>query len=226
VWLEDGVLHWRMSFDRFKQIKMMPAFEGEVLPMGRTLLLVGAHQDPLHKVVRADGREAPLVERGRSLALFEDTHRTNLKDVRFGLLTSTMSAAPYLPCTACVVLVKVPGVDANDRAKVDEVIRTVTKIESWEKIVLEDFKTEDPDDPIWISAFLDNRVAGSITAPRGKKNGSLQEEIDRKLAEWQRPRMDERRDQTLKIDIQRFYERMPKIVDRVRKHAGNAAPFK
>ena len=219
VWEENDVLLWSMSFDRFKETGTAPCFRGQVLPMGGTLFLVGSHET----AIRNGGVEVPTVERGRSLLLYEDPRRKSVRDVKFGLMTSTMSAHPNLPCAGCVVLVRAAGYDNADRHAIEQLVKSATSIQRLEAIVFEDFKTKAADDPFWVAAFLDNRVAGSVSS-RSSKNSPFQDTIDRKLAAWQRPRGS--RDQTLKIDIQRFYDFMPAIVERVKSNPDNATFFK
>jgi hypothetical protein len=220
---EDGTgLRWRTSADQNGSLHI---FEGDVLPMGGTLFLVVSHTTVISS---SDGVSITSVDRGRCIVLYDHPHQKDIKDNRIGLVTSTISAAPHAPCAACGVFVRVEG--QYTPTDVEGLMRGTTLIESLDRLIYSDFHSDEPDDPIWVAAFLDNRLAGSI--PRQVNRAKSQEtsdpryERDRKIATWQKPRQKGRRDQTVRIDIVRFYDHMPLIVGRTREHPGNRAPFK
>jgi hypothetical protein len=215
VYEAGGQLFWSMSSDQDGTILV---FHGEVLPMGGTLLLVGSYAVNRRT---SDGTSVPVVERGRGIVLYDDTDHYDMRNQRIGLVESTTSAKPHDPCGACVVAVRVDG--ELGEADIAHLMKRVTVIRHYDELVMEDFRSEDPDDPYWVMAFIDNRLAGSIATP---EPGADNHDVDSRIARWQRPRQVGRRDQTARIDVRRFYDHMPKIVDRARNDSKNKAPFK
>jgi len=193
IWLDNSVMRFRMSY--WAEATTHPGqkarfFEGTVLPVGLSVFLVGLSSDGEH-------------DRGRSLFFHDDRSPGEMRDCKFGLLTSTRLHGDYGPCVACIFLVRVDWVPSD----LDTFMQDATCIYDTDQMLHEDFGSNHD---IWLKGFLDNR-------PRGTPKEPEYAEVDG------HPKY---RDPVLRLDRIRFIERMPEVLAEVMRDDKIQSPFK
>jgi hypothetical protein len=191
VWRDKGAIRFRMSFLPKDDGQAPPdEFRGTVLKIDNSLLFLG--QTPAGE----DG----LRPRGRTMFVCDELELEPMRQTMFGLLMSTRLFGGGAPCAACTVLVRVERNDikpAIDTAFVSQ----ATRILPIERILGTDFAA--PDVPT-VRLFLDNRPVGSLRDEA--------DPLDRELIGADPRRRN--RDPVMRLNLQRFSDEMPKIVER------------
>jgi hypothetical protein len=165
-------------------------FDGTVLKIDNSLLLLGltrAEDDGIHA-------------RARSMFICDQLELEPMRTTMFGVLTSTRLFGGGAPCAACTVLVRVPRNDL--RQETDRIfVAQATRILPIDRILGADFAA---DDVPTVRLFLDNRPVGSIRDEH--------DPLDRELIAADPRRRN--RDPVMRLNLQRFGDEMPKIVER------------
>jgi len=191
IWRDKGVIRFRMSFLPKDDGEAPPGeFRGTVLKIDNSLLFLG--QTP--------GGEDGVPARGRTMFVCDELELEPMRRTMFALLSSTRLFGGGAPCAACTILVRVDRRDlkpATETAFVEQ----ATRILPLGRILGADFCA--PDVPT-IRLFLDNRPVGSL-----KDEG---DPLDQELIAADPRRRN--RDPVMRLNLQRFSDEMPKIVER------------
>ena len=173
-------------------------YNGLVFPAGRSLFLVGFNINQAEH------------DRGRSLFFDDAPGDSQLRNCKFGILSTTRLHGDLAPCVACAVLVRVQW-EPEDLA---EFLEEVTTIDEFDKIICSDFGIRDDEASRrrqnFLRLFMDNRPSGT---PRGSELARI--EGDRTGPE-----------PVLRLDTNRFNAEMPHILRSALGDEAVHAPFK
>lgn len=150
VWDEDGTLRFSLWYVRGgdKPGSNVEAFQGVVLPVGRTVMFAGVSDD-----------------RARSLLIHYDDV-PEFQYCRFGFMTSARTGQDQSPVSACTVLVKLEKLPENWRDRIRSE-GAVVGVDTFEKIIGGDFDAKGTRTELgnnnnktthagWMERFLDN----------------------------------------------------------------------
>jgi hypothetical protein len=173
-------------------------YNGIVFPAGRSLFLVGFNiSQAAH-------------DRGRSLFFDDALGDSQLRNCKFGILSTTRLHGDLAPCAACTVLVRVQW-EPEDLA---EFLEEVTTIDEFDKIIGADFGIRDDEASrrrlSFLRLFMDNRPSGT---PRGPELAGI--EGNRTVPE-----------PVLRLNTNRFNAEMPHILRSALADEAVYAPFK
>jgi hypothetical protein len=203
VWRDKGAIRFRMSFLPKDDGEAPPGeFRGTVLKIDNSLLFLGqtpAGEDGLHA-------------RGRSMFVCDELDLEPMRRTMFGLLSSTRLFGGGAPCAACIILVRVERRDLKPATETAFVAQA-TRILPLERVLGADFSAPDV---ATIRLFLDNRPIGSLRDEA--------EPLDRELIAADPRRRN--RDPVMRLNLQRFSDEMPKIIERAMLDGGINSAFK
>jgi hypothetical protein len=203
IWRDKGAIKFRMSFLPKDDGAAPPGeFRGTVLKIDNSLLFLG--QTPAGE----DGLRA----RARTMFVCDELELEPMRRTMFGLLTSTRLFGGGAPCAACIILVRVERRDlkpATDTA----FVKQATRILPIARILGADFAAADVPT---IRLFLDNRPVGSVKDET--------DPLDRELIAADPRRRN--RDPVMRLNLQRFSDEMPVIVDRALRDDSLNSAFK
>ena len=139
--LEGASLKFTMTFlERSPEGARGPhVFEGYVLPVGESLLLLGLNFGEVKH------------DRGRCIFFRNEGKR----ECKIGIMSGTRLEDNLSPCAACIVLVRTQSAVEHDKLK--DFMHVITKTGGFDEIVLDDFGVRHRDA---LRAFLDNRPLG------------------------------------------------------------------
>jgi hypothetical protein len=150
VWNDEGTLRFYLWYVRGGDVpgSKVEAFEGIIVPAGRSLMFVGTSED-----------------RCRSLALQYDSG-PGFRFCRFGIMTSTKTRDPKVPVAACTVMIKLEGMPDNWK-EWGTSGSGIIGVSRWEEIIEKDFDPNGTKDKVgngelrvsheeWMRRFLDN----------------------------------------------------------------------
>jgi len=191
IWRDKGVIRFRMSFLPKDDGEAPPGeFRGTVLKIDNSLLFLG--QTPAGE----DGLRA----RSRTMFVCDELELEPMRRTMFGLLMSTRLFGGGAPCAACTILVRVERRELKPATETAFVAQA-TRILPIARILGSDFAAADVPT---IRLFLDNRPMGSLKDET--------DPLDRELIAADPRRRN--RDPVLRLNLQRFSDEMPVIVER------------
>ncbi len=200
IWNQDSVLQFRMSFVNPSSGDIGPVhfYEGPVLLVGRTAVLIGTNVEP-----RTAQRQ---YDRARVIVIDHDNGGGDTQDCKIGLMTTTRPRRDHAPCTASTILLRAQW--NVPQASLEKLMVSATVIRSLDETIESDFGSAHGG---LIRLFLDNRPLGYPLEPE--------------LAAHAKPGPP-RPDRVLRLDTERFATHMRHILlDAVANNA-ICAPFK
>jgi hypothetical protein len=199
IWNNDSVLQFRMSFINPSGGGTGPVhfYEGPVLLVGRTAVLIGTNVEP-----RTAQRE---YDRARIIVIDHDNGGGDTHDCKIGLMTSTRPRRDHAPCTASTILLRVQW--KVTQALLDRLMLGATVIRSLDETIEKDFGTAHQ---AQIKLFLDNRPNGYPVEP----------ELEPYVKSGPRP------ERVLRLDTERFATHMRHILMDVVANNAIHSPFK
>jgi hypothetical protein len=199
IWDNESVLQFRMSFVNPTGGDIGPVhyYEGPVLLVGRTAVLIGMNVEP-----KTAQRE---YDRARILVIDHDNGGGDTQDCKIGLMTSTRPRRDHAPCTASTVLLRAQW--KVTAASLDKLMTSATVIRSLDETIEKDFGTAHGG---LIKLFLDNRPLGY----------PLEAELEPHAKARPRP------DRVLRLDTERFATHMRHILMDAVANDAICAPFK
>jgi hypothetical protein len=199
IWSDGAVLQFRMSFVNPSGGDVGPVhyYEGPVLLVGRTAVLIGMNVEP-----KTAQRE---YDRARIIFVDHDNGGGDTHDCKIGLMTSTRPRRDHAPCTASTILLRTQW--KVSPAALDALIVNATVIRSLTETIEKDFGTSHG--PL-LRLFLDNRPSGYPVEP----------ELVPHVKSGPRP------ERVLRLDTERFATHMRHILDEVVADDTVCAPFK
>ena len=199
IWENNSVLQFRMSFVNPTGGDIGPVhfYEGPVMLVGRTAVLIGMNVEP-----KTAQRE---YDRARIIVIDHDNGGGDTHDCKIGLMTSTRPRRDHAPCTASTVLVRAQW--KVSLALLDKLMASATDIRSLDERIEKDFGTEHG---ALIKLFLDNRPLGYPLEP----------ELQPYVKSGPRP------DRVLRLDTERFATHMRHILMHAVANDAICAPFK
>jgi transcriptional regulator with XRE-family HTH domain len=203
IWRDKGAIRFRMSFLPKDDGEAPPGeFRGTVLKIDNSLLFLG--QTPAGE----DG----LRPRGRTMFVCDELELEPMRRTMFGLLTSTRLFGGGAPCAACTILVRVERKDLKPATETSFVAQA-TRILPIVRILGADFAASDV---ATVRLFLDNRPVGSLRDET--------DSLDKELIDADRRRRN--RDPVMRLNLQRFSDEMPVIVERALRDDSLNSAFK
>lgn len=203
IWRDKGVIRFRMSFLPKDDGEAPPGeFRGTVLKIDNSLLFLGqtpAGDDGLHA-------------RARTMFICDELELEAMRKTMFGLLTSTRLFGGGAPCAACTILVRAQRKDLKPATETTFVAQA-TRILPIARILGADFTAADVPT---VRLFLDNRPVGSLKDET--------DPLDRELIAADPRRRN--RDPVMRLNLQRFSDEMPVIVERALRDNGLNSAFK
>jgi hypothetical protein len=199
IWNRDSVLFFRMSFVNPSGGDVGPVhyYEGPVLLVGRTAVLVGTNVEP-----KTAQRE---YDRARIIVIDHDNGGGDTHDCKIGLMTSTRPRRDHAPCTASTIFLRVQW--KVTQALMGKLVSSATAIRSLDETIKKDFGLKH--EPL-IKLFLDNRPNGYALEP----------ELKPYLKAGPRP------ERVLRLDTDRFAIHMRDILMDAVDNVAICAPFK
>jgi len=199
IWDNESVLQFRMSFVNPTGGDIGPVhyYEGPVLLVGRTAVLIGMNVEP-----KTAQRE---YDRARILVIDHDNGGGDTQDCKIGLMTSTRPRRDHAPCTASTVLLRAQW--KVTAASLDKLMTSATVIRSLDETIEKDFGTAHGG---LIKLFLDNRPLGY----------PLEADLEPHAKARPRP------DRVLRLDTERFATHMRHILMDAVANDAIYAPFK
>jgi hypothetical protein len=199
IWDNESVLQFRMSFVNPTGGDIGPVhyYEGPVLLVGRTAVLIGMNVEP-----KTAQRE---YDRARIIVIDHDNGGGDTQDCKIGLMTSTRPRRDHAPCTASTILLRTQW--KVGQASLDRLMNSATVIRSLDETIEKDFGTEHG---AHIRLFLDNRPHGYVVEP----------ELQPYVKSGPRP------DRVLRLDTERFATHMRHILMDAVANASICTPFK
>jgi hypothetical protein len=199
IWNNDSILQFRMSFVSPSGGEIGPVhfYEGPVLLVGRTAVLVGTNVEP-----KTAQRE---YDRARIIVMDHDNGGGDTHDCKIGLMTSTRQRRDHAPCTASTILLRAEW--KVTQPLLDKLMVSATVIRSLDETIAKDFGTAHA---AIIKAFLDNRPNGYAVEP----------ELEPYVKFGPRP------ERVLRLDTERFATHMRHILTEVAANNAIRAPFK
>jgi hypothetical protein len=199
IWNNDSVLQFRMSFVNPSGGDIGPVhyYEGPVLLVGRTAVLIGMNVEP-----KTAQRE---YDRARIIFIDHDNGGGDTHDCKIGLMTSTRQRRDHAPCTASTILLRAQW--KVTPPLLDKLVVSATVIRSLDETIEKDFGKAHA---AIIKLFLDNRPSGYPVEPELKpyvKTGPRPERV-------------------LRLDTERFATHMRHILTDVVANKALRAPFK
>ncbi len=200
IWNNDSVLQFRMSFVNPSGGDIGPVhyYEGPVLLVGRTAVLIGMNVEP-----KTAQRE---YDRARIIVIDHDNGGGDTQDCKIGLMTSTRPRRDHAPCTASTILLRAQW--KVTQPLLDKLMVGTTVIRPLDETIEKDFGTTHA---ALIKLFLDNRPYGY----------PVEAELEPDMKP--RPRPPER---VLRLDTERFASNMRHILTDVLANKAICAPFK
>ena len=199
IWNNDSVLQFRMSFVNPSGGDIGPVhyYEGPVLLVGRTAVLIGTNVEP-----KTAQRE---YDRARVIVIDHDNGGGDTHNCKIGLMTSTRPRRDHAPCTASTILLRVQW--KVTQALLDKLMVGATVIRSLEETIEKDFGKAHA---AIVKLFLDNRPNGYPVEP----------ELEPHVKAGPRP------ERVLRLDTERFATHMRHILTDVVANNAMRAPFK
>ena len=199
IWSNDSVLQFRMSFVNPSGGDIGPVhfYEGPVLLVGRTAVLVGTNVEP-----KTAQRE---YDRARIIVLDHDNGGGDTHDSKIGLMTSTRARRDHAPCTASTILLRAQW--KVTQPLLDKLMVSATVIRPLDETIEKDFGAAHA---AHIKLFLDNRPSGY----------PVESELEPYVKSIPRP------ERVLRLDTERFATHMRHIIMDVVANKAICAPFK
>jgi hypothetical protein len=199
IWNNDSILQFRMSFVNPSGGDIGPVhfYEGPVLLVGRTAVLIGTNVEP-----KTAQRE---YDRARIIVVDHDNGGGDTHDCKIGLMTSTRPRRDHAPCTASTILLRAEW--KVTQPLLDKLMVSATVIRSLDETIEKDFGTAHA---AIIKLFLDNRPNGYSVEP----------ELESHVKFGPRP------ERVLRLDTERFATHMRHILTDVVANNAICAPFK
>jgi hypothetical protein len=199
IWNNESVLQFRMSFVNPSGGEIGPVhfYEGPVLLVGRTAVLIGTNVEP-----KTAQRE---YDRARIIFIDHDNGGGDTHDCKIGLMTSTRPRRDHAPCTASTILLRAQW--KIGPALMDKLMVSATVIRPLAETIEKDFGTAHM---ALIRLFLDNRPSGY----------PVESELGPYVKSGPRP------ERVLRLDTERFATHMRHILRDVVTNEIICAPFK
>lgn len=199
IWNNDSVLQFRMSFVNPSGGHIGPVhyYEGPVLLVGRTAVLIGMNVEP-----KTGQRE---YDRARTIVIDHDNGGGDTQDCKIGLMTSTRPRRDHAPCTASTILLRTQW--KATQALLDMLTVSATTIRPLDETIEKDFGRAHG---AHIKLFLDNRPLGCAVEP----------ELEPYVKRGPRP------ERVLRLDTDQFATHMRHILMDVMANDTICAPFK
>jgi hypothetical protein len=199
IWDNESVLQFRMSFVNPTGGDIGPVhyYEGPVLLVGRTAVLIGMNVEP-----KTAQRE---YDRARIIVIDHDNGGGDTQDCKIGLMTSTRQRRDHAPCTASTILLRAQW--KVGQASPDKLMTSATVIRSLDETIAKDFGTKHA---AHIRLFLDNRPHGYPVEP----------DLQPYVKSGPRP------DRVLRLDTETFATHMRHILTDAVANNAICAPFK
>jgi hypothetical protein len=199
IWNNGSVLQFRMSFVNPSGGDVGPVhyYEGPVLLVGRTAVLIGMNVEP-----KTAQRE---YDRARIIFIDHDNGGGDTQDCKIGLMTSTRPRRDHAPCTASTILLRAQW--KVTQPLLDKLMVSATVIRSLEETIEKDFGKAHA---AIVKLFLDNRPNGYPVEP----------ELEPHVKAVPRP------ERVLRLDTERFATNMRHILTDVVANNAMRAPFK
>ena len=199
IWNNGSVLQFRMSFINPSGGDVGPVhyYEGPVLLVGRTAVLIGMNVEP-----KTAQRE---YDRARIIFIDHDNGGGDTHDCKIGLMTSTRPRRDHAPCTASTILLRAQW--KVTQPLLDKLMVSATVIRSLEETIEKDFGKAHA---AIVKLFLDNRPSGYPVEP----------ELGPYVKAGPRP------ERVLRLDTERFATHMRHILTDVVANNAMRAPFK
>ena len=199
IWNNGSVLQFRMSFINPSGGDVGPVhyYEGPVLLVGRTAVLIGMNVEP-----KTAQRE---YDRARIIFIDHDNGGGDTHDCKIGLMTSTRPRRDHAPCTASTILLRAQW--KVTQPQLDKLMVSATVIRSLEETIEKDFGKAHA---AIVKLFLDNRPNGYPVEP----------ELEPHVKAVPRP------ERVLRLDTERFATHMRHILTDVVANNAMRAPFK
>ena len=198
IWRQGATLQFRMSFLPYsgKDDNSIYFFEGPVILIGRTALLLGTNA----------GLQSRDRDRARVIMLDHGDGDRDTVDCKLGLMTSTRPRQDLAPCTASLLMIRAKW---NTSQALEDLVRTATTIRPLHDTIRDDFGSAHE---TLIRVFLDNRPSGCPKEPE--------------LQAYEAPIPEDSFDRVLRINTERFARNMKRIVATALSDDSVCAPYK